>query len=133
MFVWGWLPIYVTGWLSIFVCLVVTFRPRFHIDYLAPSATALLKRSTMVQMFSPINMLNYLPPLLALCVLKHVRTRIIILIGRKSNHKIKIAGTGQLAVGIRPLGCKYTFLSFTKMLTALRTCMGQGVKRRVRE
>ena len=41
---------------------------------------------------------------------KHVRTRLIILIGRKNNHKIKIAGTGQLAVGIRPLGCKYAFI-----------------------
>ena len=87
----------------------------------------------MVQMFILINMLNCLPPLLALCVHKHVPSRLIILIGRKNNHKIKIAGTDQLAVGIRPLGCKYTFLSFPKTLTALRTCMGQGVKRRVRE
>ena len=128
-----WLAGYICSGLSIFVCLVVTFRPRFHSDYLAPSATVLSERSTMVQMFSLINMLNCLPLLLALCVLKHVRTRLIILIGRKNNHKIKIAGTGQLAVGIRPLGCKYTFLSFPKMLTALRTRIGKGVKRRVRE
>ena len=66
----------------------------------------------MVQTFSLINMLNCLPPLLALDVLKHVPTRLIILIGRKNNHKIKIAGTGQLAVGIGPLGCKYTFYHF---------------------
>ena len=87
----------------------------------------------MVQMFSLINMLNCLPPFLALCVLKHVRTRLIILIGRKNNHKIKIAGTGQLAVGIRPLGCKYTIFITSKMLTVLRIGMGQWVKRRVRE
>ena len=37
-----------------------------------------------------------------------------IFISRKNNHKIKIAGTGQLAVGIRPVGCKYTFYHFQK-------------------
>ena len=35
------------------------------------------------------------------------------------NHKIKIAYTGQLAVGSRALYCKYTFLSFLKKLSAL--------------
>ena len=43
-----WLYIYVV---SIFVCFVVTFRSRFHSDYLAPSTTALSKRPTMIQMF----------------------------------------------------------------------------------
>ena len=107
----GWLAI-ICNWLSIFVCLVITFRPHFHSDYLAPCATVLSKRSTMVQMFSLISMLNCLPPLLALCVFKHVPTRIIILIGHKNNHSIKIAGTGHLAVSIRPLGWKYTFYHF---------------------
>ena len=55
-----------------------------------------------------------------------IHTRLIILTGGKSNHKIKIAGTGQLAVSILPLECKYTSLSFLKMLTALTTCMGWG-------
>ena len=36
----------------------------------------------------------------------------IILTGGKNNHKIKIAEAGQLAVGIRPLDCKYTFYHF---------------------
>ena len=64
------------------------------------------KRLTMVQMF----LLNCLPT--PICVLKHVRTRLIILTGGKNNHKIKIAETGQLAVGIRLLDCKYTFYHF---------------------
>ena len=41
------------------------------------------------------------------------RTRLTILTGSKNNHKVKIAETGQFAVGIRPLDipldCKYTF------------------------
>ena len=72
------MPIYGTGWLagylSIFLCLFATFRPRFRSDYLAPSATALSKRSTMVQMFSLTNILNCLPPLI--CVIKHICTRL---------------------------------------------------------
>ena len=64
----------------------------------------------MVQMFPLINILNYLPP--PICVLKHVRTRLIILTGGKKNHKIKIAETGQLAVAIRPLDCEYTIYHF---------------------
>ena len=31
-----WLGAYTCNWLAIFLCLVVTFRPRFHSDYLAP-------------------------------------------------------------------------------------------------
>ena len=58
-----WLGAHICNWLAIYVFiflwLVVTFWPRFHSDYLAPSATALSKRSTIVKMFS----LNYLPPL----------------------------------------------------------------------
>ena len=42
----------------------------------------------------------------------YVRTRLIILTGGNNSHKIKIAETGQLAVGIRPLDCKYTFYHF---------------------
>ena len=80
----------------------------------------------MVQMFSLINILNCLPPLSALCVLKQVRTRLTILTGGKNNHKIKMAETGQSAVGIRSLDGKYTFLSFPKMLTTLTTCTGKG-------
>ena len=54
-----------------------------------------------------INILNCLPPLLS----KQVRMRltITILTNRKNNHNIKMAETlkCQLAVGIRPLDCKY--------------------------
>ena len=84
----------------------------------------------MVQMF----LLNCLPP--PFCVLNHLRTRLIILTGGKNNHKIKIAETGQLAVGIRPLDCKYTFF-ISEILSTLTTCRGGrgggggGVKRRV--
>ena len=39
-------------------------------------------------------------------------TRSIILPGDKNNHKIKIAETGQLAVCIRPLDCKYIIYHF---------------------
>ena len=53
-------------------------------------------------MFSLISILNCLPPL--------IPTRLTILTGSENNRKIKIAETGQLAVGIRPLDCKYTFI-----------------------
>ena len=66
----------------------------------------------MVELLPLINILNCMPP--PICVLKHVRTRIIILNSGKSNQKIKIAETGQLAVGIRPLDCKYTSYNFRK-------------------
>ena len=89
-FFWGGTP-------AIFLCLVVTFRPRFHSDYLAPAATALSKKSAMVQMFPLINILNCLPPLI--CVLKHVPTRLTILTGSKNNDKIKVADTLQWPVG----------------------------------
>ena len=50
------------------------------------------------------------------CVLKRVPTRLTILTSSfycyKNNHKIKIAETGQLAVGILALDCKYTFHHF---------------------
>ena len=86
----GWLAGWLTGWLAILLCLVVTFRPRFHSDYLAPSSTALSKRLTMVQMF----LLNCLPPT-SIYVLKHIRTRLIILTGGKNNRKLK--GQAKLA------------------------------------
>ena len=67
--------------------------------------------------------------------------RLTILTGSKNNHKIKLC-SGQLAVGMDPLDCKYTILSFPEMLMALTTCMGRGegergrggvLKRRVQE
>ena len=111
----------VAGWLA---CLVARFRPRFNSVWSRPSATALSKRLTMVQMFSHINTLNCLPPPIHLCVLKHVRTRLIILTSDKNNHKIKVAEIGQLAVGIRLLDCKHTFI-ISEILSTLTTCKGR--------
>ena len=81
-----WLCGCICNCLSIFLCIVVTFLPRFHSDYLAFSATALSTRSTMIQMFSLMFIsteLNCLLSLLALylvhSVLKHARTRLTIL------------------------------------------------------
>ena len=78
--------------------------------------------------------LNCLPPLLALylvqCVLKHLCTRLTTLTSSfllSPNHKITVALTGQLAVGIHTLDCKYTFLSFLKKLAALTTGMEEGL------
>ena len=72
----------------------------FKVFCLTPSASALSKRSTRAQMFSLINILNCLPPLLAVCVLKHVCTRLIILTANENSNKIKRAGSGQLAMHI---------------------------------
>ena len=79
-------------------------------------------------LFSLINILNCLPPLLASylvqCFLKHLCTRLTILTSSflsLPNHKIKIAETGQLAVGIRTLDCKYTFI-----ISETADCIGYG-------
>ena len=92
----GWVPIYVSGWVSgyltiwlsgylgIFLCLVVGFRPRFHSVWSCPLCNCLVKK---INQGTDVLTHNCLPPLLALCVLKHVCTRLIIL---TSNHKIKI-------------------------------------------
>ena len=74
----------------------------------------------MVQMFY---ILNCLPPLIF--VLKHICTRLTILTGSKNNHKWLKLCSGQLAVGMHPLDCKYTILSFPTMLLALTNCMGR--------
>ena len=78
-------------WLGSYICLYLYFYVSsqgsdvvFTVFGLAPSATALSKRSTRAQ----INILNYLPPLLALCVLKHLFVYEINYIDRgKNNHK----------------------------------------------
>ena len=77
----------------------------------------------MVQMFSLINILNCLPPLIF--VPKHICTRLTVLTCSKNNHKIKVAETLLWPVGMHPLDCKYTILSFLKMLITLITCMGR--------
>ena len=60
-----------------------------------------------------------------ICVLKHIHTRLIILTCGKNNHKIKITGIGQLAVGSRPVDFKYTFI-ISENADTLTTCMGRG-------
>ena len=50
--------------------------------------------------------------------------RLTILTCSKNNHKIKLC-SDQLPVGMHPLDCKYTILSFPEMLIALTTCMGR--------
>ena len=52
----------------------------------------------MVQMFSLINILNCLPPLIF--VLRYICTRLTILTGSKNNHKLKLC-SNQLAVGLQ--------------------------------
>ena len=93
---------------------------------LSPSATALSKK---ISQGTDVLTHNCLPPLLALCVLKHVCTRLIILTGGKNNDKIKIAvASWQSAVGIHPFHCKYTNI----LLIALTACMGrEGVCEKV--
>ena len=97
---------YVSAHLSTYLCIYFYVWSQgsdlvFTVFGLTPFATALSKRSTGAQMFSLINILNCLPPLLALCVLKHVSIRSIILTGGKNNNKIKITESGQLAVDSR--------------------------------
>ena len=83
-----WLDAYICNWLAgslgIFLCLVIGFRPRFHSVWSHPLCNCLVKK---INQDTDVLTHNCLPPLLALCVLKHVCTRLIIL---TSNHKIKI-------------------------------------------
>ena len=48
-----WLGVYIcnwlSGWLVIFLCLVVGFRPRFHSGHLTPSGVSCLKRQTTLR------------------------------------------------------------------------------------
>ena len=53
----GWLPIYVTGWLragwlAIFACLFVGFRPRFQSAHHAPSEVSCLERQTTLRVIT---------------------------------------------------------------------------------
>ena len=75
---------YLAGYLGIFLCLVVGFPHRFHSVWSRTLCNCLVKK---INQGTDVLTHNCLPPLLALCVLKHVCTRLIIL---TSNHKIKI-------------------------------------------
>ena len=87
-----WLSAHICNWLASYLSVYISMSLcPFHSDYLTLSTTALSKRSTMVQMFSLINILNCLPPLIF--VAKHICTRLTILTSSKNNHKIKVAET----------------------------------------
>ena len=92
-----WMSAYICNWLAKPAMYLSIFLSHRHLltsfpQWLShPSATALSKRPTMVQMFSLINILNCLPPLIF--VSKHICMRLTILTGSKNNHKIKVAET----------------------------------------
>ena len=108
---------------SFLLCLV-GFRPRFHSVWSHPLCNCLVKNINQGtdKHKTELPASSYI----ALCVLKHPGTRLIILTGGNNNHKIKIVESGQSAVGSRhppPFDCKYTFLSLPKILIA---CMRRG-------
>ena len=108
----GCLPIYVSGSVSGYLAISMSdgrFRPRFHSVWSRPLCNCLVKK---INQGTDVLTLNCLPPLLALCVLKHLCTILIIL---TSNHKIKIdVASWQSAFGIHPFDCKYLFYHFRK-------------------
>ena len=113
-YICNWLGTYICNWLAIFLWLVVGFRPRFHSVWSSPLCNCLVKK---INKGSDVLTHNYLPPLLALCVLKHLCTRLIILTGCKNNHKIKIGvASWQSAVGSRhsPIRLQIPFYHFRK-------------------
>ena len=83
-----WLGSYTSLSIYLGFCLVVGFRPRFHSVWSGPLCHCLVKK---INQGTDVLTHNCLPPLLALCVLNHVCTRLIILTGCKNSHKIKIA------------------------------------------
>ena len=109
-------------YLAIFLCLLEGFRPRFHSVWSRPLCNFLVKK---INQGTDVLTHNCLPPLLVLCVLKHVCTRLIIL---TSNHKIKIdVASWQSAVEIHPFDCKYLFCRFRKCWSHWLPVWGEGV------
>ena len=80
----------------------------------------------MVQIFSLINILNCLPPLIF--VPKHICTRLTILTGSKNNHKIKVAETLQWPVGSRhaPLGLQIYYFIISENADRIDYLYGEG-------
>ena len=114
MLMWscGYIPIC----LSIFLCLIVGFRPHFHSVWSCPLCNCLVKK---ISQGTDVLTHNCLPPLLALRVLMHVCMRLIILTSSKNNHKTKIAmASWQLAFAIQPFDCEYT-----NILIVLTACI----------
>ena len=83
----------------------------------------------MVQMFSLINILNCLPPLIF--VLKHICTRLTILTSSKNNHKIKVAETLQWPVGSQhtPFGLQVYYFIISENVDRVDYLYGGGGER----
>ena len=92
----SWLGAYKCYWLSIYLSGYISMSHHrvshlvFTVFGLAPLQLPCQKDQPGHRCFHS-NILNCLPPLLALCVLLHVCMRLIILTGSKNNNKIKIA------------------------------------------
>ena len=84
----------------------------------------------MVQMFSLINILNCLPPLIF--VPKHICTRLTILTGSKNNNKIKVAETLWWPVGSWhvPLGLQIYHFIISENADCIDYLYGKGGKGR---
>ena len=82
----------------------------------------------MVQMFSFINILNCLPPLIF--VLKHICTRLTILTSSKNNHKIKVDETLQWPVGslYAPLRLQIYYFIISENADRIDYLYGEGGK-----
>ena len=80
----------------------------------------------MVQMFSFINILNCLPPLIF--VPKQICTRLTILTSSKNNHKIKVAETLLWPVGSwhAPLGLQIYCLNISENADHIDCPYGEG-------
>ena len=112
-----YLFIYLSIYLSIYhlLCLVVGFRPRFQCLVLPPVQLPCQK----INQGTDVLTRNCLPPLLALCVLIHLYTKLIILTGSKNDQKIKITvASWQSAFSIHPFDCEYT-----NILIVLTACI----------
>ena len=114
-------------WLGSYLSIVVGFRPRFHSVLSRPLCKCLVKK---INQGTDVLTHNCLPPLLALCVLKHVCTRLIILTGSKNSHKIKIAvASWQSAVGSRhpPLRPQICFFIISENADRIDCMRREGV------
>ena len=104
----GWLAIYLSIYISICLSVCLSSSP----DFLS---MVIISHPSGTDIFTHKH-IELLPPLIF--VLKHICTRLTILTSSK-------LCSGQLAVSMHPLDCKYSILSFPKMLIALTTCMGR--------
>ena len=83
----------------------------------------------MVQLFSLINILNCLPPLML--IPKHIYTRLTILTGSKNSHNIKVAEMLWWPVGSQhaPLGLQIYYFIISKNADHIDYLYGEGRRR----